>query len=207
MTMQAKAILFKVMTVGRPFLMGLGAFVVAWTLVLPPSAGRAEGPAQVNGAERGRALSRDADGLVSAGRELDAVRLYLEAHQQFQDVLLNYAMSALRSGFMGRDDNEQALVEDGGRIAEWRNVNLSKLWIIWDPEDRAHASGLEAERRALLTRFGEFRSPDSSGALEDFLHTLYPEDRSGDRQMEALRNGQLPPSKRWGRLQHASDPR
>jgi len=205
MTMRAKAILFTVMTVGRSFLTGLGALAIACALLPAPSESRAEGPAKADGAERGRVLSRDADGLVSGGRELDAVRLYLRAHQEFQDVLLNYAMSALRSGFMGRNDDEQALVEDGGRIAEWRNVNLSKLWILWDPDDRAHASGLEAERAALLPRFGEFRSPDSSGALEDFLHKLYPEDRSGDRQMEALRNGQLPPSKRWGRLQHGSD--
>jgi hypothetical protein len=206
MTMRAKAIGFNLMTVRGPFLIGLLACAVAWALAPAPDC-RAESPAKANGAERGRALSRDADGLVSTGHELEAVRLYLEAHQQFQDVLLNYAMSALRSGFMGRNDDEHALVEDGGRIAEWRNVNLSKLWILWDPDDRAHASGLEAERAAVLARFGEFRSPDSAGALEDFLHRLYPEDRSGDRQMEALRNGQLPPSKRWGRLQQASEPR
>jgi hypothetical protein len=36
--------------------------------------------------------------------------------------------------------------------------------------------------------------------LEAFLNRLYPEDRSGDRQMEALRQGALPPSKRWERL-------
>jgi hypothetical protein len=187
--------------------MGLGAYAVVSALVLLPSPCRSEVSAPAGSVERGQALSREADGLAAAGRELDAVRLYLEAHKQFQDVLLNYAMTALRSGLMGRDDDEQALVEKGGRIAEQRNVNLSKLWVLWDPDDRAQASGLEAERAALLARFAEFRSPASAGALEEFLHALYPEDRSGERQMEALRNGQLPPSKRWARLQHPSDPR
>jgi hypothetical protein len=191
---------------GRPFLVRLSACVAAGALVLLPSHALPEVSADVGSVERGRALSRDADGLVAVGRELDAVRLYLEAHKAFQDVLLNYAMSALRSGLMGREGDEQALVEDGGRIAEWRNVNLSKLWIVWDPDDRAHTLGLEHERTELLAHFDKFRSPASTGALEDFLHKLYPEDRSGERQMEALRNGQLPPSKRWGRLQHPSDP-
>jgi hypothetical protein len=42
--------------------------------------------------------------------------------------------------------------------------------------------------------------------LEAFLIRLYPEDESGEHQMEAVRDGQMPPSKRWQRLQRALSP-
>lgn len=149
----------------------------------------------------GQQLSRQADALLKEGQEVEAVRLYLAAHVKYQATILDLYEQTLRAGLGGPPVDEEALMRAGGIVAELRNVNLSKLWVVLDPDDRAFEKGLEAERTALLRRFEDFLRPSSAGPLETFLHTLYPEDRSGDRQMESLRDGRLPPSKRWARLQ------
>ena len=145
-------------------------------------------------------LSRDGDGLVKQGHEPAAARAYLAAHEQYQRLLLTIFEDALRSSLGGAPANEETLTKAGELVAGLRNVNLSKLWIVLDPDDRAFDQGIEVERAALLQRFEEFHRPPSAEALERFLVRLYPDDRSGDRQMEAMRQGRLPPSKRWHRL-------
>ncbi|HJU03680.1 MAG TPA: hypothetical protein VJ692_00910 [Nitrospiraceae bacterium] len=145
-------------------------------------------------------FSKEGDRLVKDGREQDAVYAYLEAHKKFQHQLLHYFEQAFRSSLGGAPADEEALTKASQEVSSLRNVNLSKLWIVLDPEDRAYTQGLEEERAALLPRFEDFRRPASADPLEHFLHRLYPDDASGDRQMEALRDGNLPPSKRWARL-------
>lgn len=155
----------------------------------------------------GERLSRQADGLVQNGREAEATRLYLAAHQQFQKIILECFEQALRSSLGGSPVDEEALMRAGAVAADLRNTNLSKLWIVLDPDDRAFEQGIESERAALLQRFGEFTRPANSIALEEFLRRLYPDDVSGDRQMTAVRDGHLPPSKRWARVQGGAGPK
>ena len=155
---------------------------------------------------KGQELSRQADALVKAAQEQEAAQLYLAAHRQFQDVILKYFEAALRESLGGQpaDRDEDGLMRAGSLVGGLRNVNLSKLWIILDPEDRSYRQGLEAERAELLQRFDQFIEPESSGPLEAFLSRLYPDDESGEHQMEAVRDGQMPRSKRWERLQPLS---
>jgi hypothetical protein len=149
----------------------------------------------------GQQLSRQADGLLKQGDEREAARLYLAAHEKYQKKILEYFEQAFRASLGGGVVDEDALTKASTRAADLRNVNLSKLWVVVDPDDRAFEQGFEAERGALLQRFDEFTLPASAGPLEQFLIKLYPEDASGDRQMDALRGGSLPASKRWTRLE------
>jgi hypothetical protein len=148
----------------------------------------------------GERLSREGDRLLKEGREQDAARMYLAAHETFQKMLLHYFEQAFRSSLGGPPADEDTLTKASTEVASLRNVNLSKLWVVLDPEDRAFEQGLEAERAGLLSRFDEFRSPPSAEPLDRFLRRLYPDDPSGDRQMDALHGGSLPSSKRWTRL-------
>lgn len=187
---------------------GLSAGAVSAVLIMTalfvetPATVRAQRGSSVvpRAALEGQQLSREADALVKQGQEMEAVRLYLAAHVKYQNTILDFFEQTLRAGMGGRPVDEEALMRAGGVVAELRNVNLSKLWIVLDPDDRAFEKGLEAERADLLRRFDQFAGPSSAGPLETFLHALYPEDHSGDRQMAALRDGRLPPSKRWDRL-------
>jgi hypothetical protein len=150
--------------------------------------------------QEGEQLSRHGDHLLKEGREWEAAQSYLAAHEKFQQMLLGYFEQALRADLGGTPADEAALTEASSEVAGLRNINLSKLWIVLDPDDRAFEQGLEADRAALLSRFDVFRDPVSAEPLEQFLNRLYPDDPSGDRQMDALRQGALPPSKRWARL-------
>jgi hypothetical protein len=176
---------------------------VASVLVEPPSHATADSLVK-----KGQELSRQADALIKEGREQQAAQLYLAAHMQFQDVILKYFESALRESLGGQaaDRDEEALLRAGSLVGDLRNVNLSKLWIVLDPEDRTYREGLEAERAAVLQQFDRFIRADSAGPLEAFLSRLYPEDESGEHQMEAVRDGHMPPSKRWERLQRPLSP-
>ena len=145
-------------------------------------------------------LSKEGDQLLTEGREADAVRSYLKAHKKFQQMLLHYFEQAFRSSLGGAPADEGALTKASQEVANLRSVNLSQLWVVLDPDDRAFEQGLEDERAPLLQRFGDFRQPVSSEPLERFLRRLYPDDASGDRQMESLREGNLPQPKRWIRL-------
>jgi hypothetical protein len=175
---------------------------VASVLVEPPS------HAAADSLVKGQELSRQADALIKEGREQQAAQLYLAAHMQFQDVILKYFESALRESLGGQaaDRDEEALLRAGSLVGDLRNVNLSKLWIVLDPEDRTYREGLEAERAAVLQQFDRFIRADSAGPLDAFLSRLYPEDESGEHQMEAVRDGHMPPSKRWERLQRPLSP-
>lgn len=175
---------------------------VGSVLVVPPSHAAAD--ALVKGQE----LSRQADALIKEGEEEQAAQLYLAAHMQFQDVILKYFESALRESLGGQaaDGDEETLLRAGSLVGDLRNVNLSKLWIVLDPEDRTYREGLETERTAILQRFDQFIRAESAGPLDAFLSRLYPEDESGEHQMEAVRDGQMPRSKRWERLQHPLSP-
>ncbi|HTK88271.1 MAG TPA: hypothetical protein VL329_11080, partial [Nitrospiraceae bacterium] len=156
----------------------------------------------------GQELSRQADALIKDGHEQKAAQLYVAAHVQFQSIILAYFESALRESLGGQpaDRDEEALTRAGSQVGDLRNVNLSKLWIVLDPEDRSYQQGLEAERAALLQQFDHFIDVESAGPLEAFLSRLYPEDESGEHQMEVMRDGQMPPSKRWQRLQRPLSP-
>lgn len=164
--------------------------------------------AETNALVAGQELSRQADALIKDGHEEEAAKLYLAAHVQFQKIILAYFESALRESLGGppADGDEESLMRAGSQVGELRNVNLSKLWIVLDPEDRAYRQGLESERASLLQQFDQFTQPNSAGPLEAFLVRLYPEDESGEHQMETVREGQMPPSKRWQRLQRALSP-
>ncbi len=159
-----------------------------------------ESPYGLDTVSDGQRLSRDGDRLLKEGRERDAAHKYLAAHEKFQNLLLHYFEQAFRSSLGGLPADEDALTKASTEVAALRNLNLSKLWVVLDPEDRAFEQGLETERAALVQRFHEFLSPPSAEPLDRFLHRLYPDDPSGDRQMEALRGGSLPSSKRWTRL-------
>lgn len=165
-------------------------------------------PAETTAVVTGQELSRQADALIKDGREQEAATLYLAAHVQFQKIILAYFESALRESLGGQpaDRDEEALMRAGSHVGDLRNVNLSKLWIVLDPEDRAYQQGLESERASLLQHFDQFTQPDTAGPLDAFLVRLYPEDESGEHQMETVRDGQMPPSKRWQRLQRALSP-
>jgi hypothetical protein len=178
-------------------------FILFFIHLVEPSAGVA-----TNALVTGQELSRQADALVKDGHEQEAATLYLAAHVQFQKIILAYFESALRESLGGQpaDGDEEALMRAGSQVGDLRNVNLSKLWIVLDPEDRSYQQGLEAERAALMQHFDRFIRPDSAGPLEAFLVRLYPEDESGEHQMEAVREGQMPPSKRWQRLQRTLSP-
>lgn len=164
---------------------------------IEPSAGAA-----TNALATGQELARQADVLIKGGHEQEAAQLYLAAHVQFQKIILAYFESALRESLGGppADGDEEALMRAGSLVGDLRNVNLSKLWIVLDPEDRSYHQGLDAERAALMQQFDQFIRSDSAGPLEAFLLRLYPEDESGEHQMEMVRDGQMPPSKRWQRL-------
>jgi hypothetical protein len=176
---------------------GLPASSVAQTLERDP---KRDAPAALDTIPDAQRFSKDGDRLVKEGREAEAVRAYLEAHKKFQHQLLHYFEQAFRSSLGGAPADEDALTKASQEVSSLRNVNLSKLWVVLDPEDRAFQQGLESERAALLQRFEDFRRPASTDPLEQFLHRLYPDDVPGDRQMETLRDGNLPPSKRWARL-------
>jgi hypothetical protein len=75
----------------------------------------------------GQRLSGQADGLVKAGHELEAARLYLAAHENYQKTILAYFEQGLCAGLGGGTADEDALMRAGGEVAELRNVNLSKL--------------------------------------------------------------------------------
>jgi len=172
--------------------------------------GLVERPVSVasNALVTGQTLSRQADAFIKEGREQEAAQQYLAAHVQFQKVILGYFESALRQSFSeqrGAPDDD-GLMRADALVSDLRNVNLSKLWIVLDPDDRSHQQGLEAERAALFQHFDEFVREDSAAPLDAFLYRLYPEDESGERQMEAVREGRMPPSKRWDRLQRALSP-
>lgn len=164
--------------------------------------------AATNGVTTGQTLSRQADALVKQGRELEAAQRYLAAHVQFQQAIMGYFESALRQSLseQGTPSDEDDVMRAGSLVSDLRNVNLSKLWIVLDPDDRARQQGLESERATLLQQFDRFIREDSAADLEDFLYRLYPEDESGERQMEAVRQGHMPPSKRWERLQLTLSP-
>jgi hypothetical protein len=170
---------------------------------IEPSAGAA-----ANALATGQELSRQADALIKDGHEQEAAKMYLAAHVQFQSIILAYFESALRESLGGppADGDEEALMRAGSVVGDLRNVNLSKLWIVLDPEDRAYQQGLESERTLLLQQFDQFIQPESADLLEAFLFRLYPEDESGEHQMESVREGQMPPSKRWQRLQGTLSP-
>jgi hypothetical protein len=183
-----------------PLITSLILLTIGSVLVEPPLHAGADSLA------KGQELSRQADALIKEGHEQQAAQLYLAAHMQFQDVILKYFESALRESLGGQpaDRDEEALLRAGSFVGDLRNVNLSKLWIILDPEDRTYRQGLEAERAALLQQFDQFIQPDSAGPLDAFLFRLYPEDESGEHQMEAVREGQMPRSKRWERFRPLS---
>ena len=164
--------------------------------------------AAANALIQAQELSRQADALIKEGHEPQAAQLYLAAHMQFQDVILKYFESALRESLGGpaADGDEEALLRAGSVVGDLRNVNLSKLWVVLDPEDRTYREGLEAERAALLQQFDQFIRADSAGPLDAFLSRLYPDDESGEHQMEAVRGGQMPRSKRWERLRRPLSP-
>ncbi|WP_447977275.1 hypothetical protein [Candidatus Nitrospira bockiana] len=170
--------------------------VFACVLLAGGAAGRA---ASVQDAEL---ASAQADALAAAGQEREAAGLYLDAHIRFQRILLASVEEMLRGSF-GAPVDEEAVTRAAGRAAALRNINLSKLWILVDPDDRAFQLGLEAERADLIRRFPSFRTPASAQPLEEFLHRLYPDDVSGERQMESLRGETMPFSKRWARLEAA----
>ena len=182
--------------------------VVVGLIVLLMHVVAAFAPAETTAVVTGQELSRQADALIKDGREQEAATLYLAAHVQFQKIILAYFESALRESLGGPPayGDEEALMGAGSQVGDLRNVNLSKLWIVLDPEDRAYQQGLESERASLLQQFDQFIQPGSAGPLEAFLIRLYPEDESGEHQMEAVRDGQMPSSKRWQRLQRALSP-
>ncbi len=157
---------------------------------------------------KGQELSRQADALIKGGHEQEAAQFYLAAHVQFQKIILAYFESALRESLGGQaaERDEEALMRTGSQVGDLRNVNLSKLWIVLDPEDRSYQQGLESERASLFQHFDEFIRADAAGPLEAFLSRLYPEDESGEHQMESVRDGQMPPSKRWQRLHRPLSP-
>jgi hypothetical protein len=172
---------------------------VVWPSLV--TAERGAVPSAVREAQR---FSAEGDALVKAGREQEAARVYLAAHRLLQDVLLQAFGLGLREELGGPAIDPDSLMHTWHVASDLRNVNLSKLWIVLDPEDRAFEMGLEAERATLLQQFEQFATSGSAGPLEAFLLRLYPEDREGERQMEALRGGRLPASKRWARLQSSS---
>lgn len=176
--------------------------VIVVTALLMDGFGIAEPVFATDALVAGQTLSRQADGLTKEGREREAAQQYLAAHVQFQNVIMQYFESALRKSLSEQDmtQDDDGLMLAGALVSELRNVNLSKLWIVLDPDDRAYRQGLESERAALLKQFDTFVREDSAAPLDVFLERLYPEDESGERQMESVRNGRMPASKRWERL-------
>ncbi|MGQ0812247.1 MAG: hypothetical protein ACT4OO_13635 [Nitrospiraceae bacterium] len=151
----------------------------------------------------GERLSREGDAFAKEGREMQAANRYLAAQVRFQQIILDLYELTLRSSFGGPVYDEDLLMGFGGRVAELRNVNVSKLWLVLDPEDRAFEKGLEDQRAAFVSAFADAATPDAIVRLEKFLQTLYPDDPEGERQMESLRTGRLPASKRWARLKYS----
>jgi hypothetical protein len=92
--------------------------------------------AATNALVTGQELSRQADALIKGGDEQKAAQLYLAAHVQFQSIILAYFESALRESLGGQpaERDEEALMRAGSQVGDLRNVNLSKLWIVLDPE-------------------------------------------------------------------------
>jgi hypothetical protein len=123
--------------------------ILSLVRVIEPSAGAA-----TDALATGQELSRQADALIKDGHEQKAAQLYLAAHVQFQSIILSYFESALRESLGGQpaDRDEEALTRAGSQVGDLRNGNLSKLWIVLDPEDRSYQQGLEVERAALLPR-------------------------------------------------------
>jgi hypothetical protein len=145
-------------------------------------------------------LSTQADALVKQGREQEAAHLYLAAHMNYQATVLDFFETALKASLGNGTASDAVLRRTGQVVADLRNINLTKLWIVVDPDDRAFDKELEDDRADLLRRFDAFTTPLNAGPLEDFLHRLYPEDSHGARQIDALREGHLPASARWARL-------
>lgn len=145
-------------------------------------------------------LTAEGDAFAIQGQEREAAKRYLAAHVALQRLLFDSFVGALYRSMKGEPDDESPMSRTIGAAAELRNLNLSKLWVVLDPDDRAFHLDLEQEREQMIARFPSFRTVEAAQALEDFLHRLYPDDLSGERQMEALRGETLPPSKRWLRL-------
>jgi hypothetical protein len=148
-------------------------------------------------------LSGRADVLASEGREREAAQLYLEAHLRFASVMEKFFEQAYRASIQGRPAYSEQLLDTNRMVAELQDLNLFKLWLILDPEDRAYALMVEQERADLIHRFPEFGSLASARPLEEFLTMLYAEDTQSARHLEALREGRLPASARWVRLENA----
>jgi len=148
-------------------------------------------------------LVEEGDRLATDGREREALERFLAAHVTLQRLLFDSFVGALYRSMQGEAGDETPMSGEVADAATLRNLNLSKLWIVLDPDDRAFELNLERERAQVIRQFPSFKTPESANGLEAFLHRLYPEDISGERQMNALRDGTLPSSKRWERLDHA----
>jgi hypothetical protein len=148
-------------------------------------------------------VSGRADVLASEGREREAAQAYLEAHLKFQSVMENFFELAYRASIQGRPAYYEQLLDTDRMVAELRDLNLFKLWLILDPEDRAYALMVEKERADLIHHFPDFSSPAAARPLEEFLSRLYTEDAQSSRHLEVLREGRLPASARWYRLETA----
>ena len=145
-------------------------------------------------------LSGRADVLVANGREQEAAQLYLDAHLKFQTVMEKFFEIGLRVTVKEHSTAEEDLLRSNRVVAELRDLNLTKLWILLDPDDRAYTRMLEEERADLLRRFPQFTSPQKDDELIELLLRLYPDAGDQSRQLETLREGRLPLSARWGRL-------
>jgi len=152
-------------------------------------------------------LSGHADALVVDGREREAAQFYLEAHLKFQAVMEQFFEIGFRATVKEHSTAGDSLLSTDRFVAELRDLNLEKLWLVLDPDDRAFGRLLEEERSDLLRRFPEFTSPRRDDPLEDLFLRLYPEDQPGNRQLEILREGRLPASARWARLDGERDAR
>ena len=146
-------------------------------------------------------LSGRADVLASQSHDREAAQLYFQAHLKLQAVVEELFKIGLRTSVRGKDKVEDALLHTDRVVAELRDINLTKLWVVLDPEDRAYEQMLEDERAELLRRFPDFTSPLSDEPLQAFFLRLYPEDAGGSRQLEMLREGRLPSSARWARIE------
>ena len=146
-------------------------------------------------------ISGRADVLASQGKEQEAADLYLEAHLKFQSVMEKLFEMGFRASVGERSAPKEPLLQTDRVVAELRDLNLTKLWVVLDPDDRAFWRVLEDERADLVHRYPEFTSMSVAEPLEELFLRLYPDDVSGSRQIEVLREGRLPSSARWARLE------
>jgi len=147
-------------------------------------------------------LSGRADVLASQSHDREAAQLYFQAHVKLQAVVEELFKIGLRTSVRDKEKVEDTFVHTDRVVAELRDINLTKLWVVLDPEDRAYERMLEDERTELLQRFPEFNSPLSDEPLQEFFLRLYPENAGGSHQLEMLREGRLPSSARWARLEN-----